>query len=74
VPLYEFGCAACDHVFDALVTKATGEPTACPACGKAEVRRLIGLPAQGRVKDAAPATNCRGDGPPCGAPRCGRQG
>ena len=74
MPLYEFGCAACDHVFDALVTKVSGEPGHCPACGKAEVRRLIGLPAPGRVKDAAPATNCRGDGPPCGAPRCGRKG
>jgi putative FmdB family regulatory protein len=73
MPLYEYGCKACDHVFDALVTKAGGEPTACPACGKTEVRRLIGLPAQGRVKESAPTTNCRGDGPPCGSLGCGRK-
>jgi hypothetical protein len=40
------------------------------------VDRLIALPAAGPSSGpspSSPATNCRGDGPPCGAPWCGRK-
>jgi putative FmdB family regulatory protein len=69
MPLYPFTCQDCSTTFDALVAKATDRPTAeCPACGGANVVRGFGVPS---AKTAEP-TNCRGDGPPCGAFGCGR--
>ncbi len=72
MPLYEYICRNCSHSFEQLVTASQGEPRECPQCHQAALERLLGLPAAGRSVPAAPATNCRGDGPPCGAPWCGR--
>jgi putative FmdB family regulatory protein len=71
MPLYEYSCRSCEHSFEVLSSGNRSEPLRCPECDGAEVDRLIGLPAKGRTAD--PASNCRGDGPPCGAPWCGRQ-
>lgn len=73
MPLFEYRCRACDRPFEVLVTTRTTDGVRCPECASAAVERLIGLPAAGKVAEAGPATNCRGDGPPCGAPRCGRK-
>jgi len=73
MPLYEYNCRACGRPFEVLVSaRSAAEPVRCPECVSPEVDRLIGLPAA-KVVDAAPATNCRGEGPPCGAPWCGRK-
>jgi putative FmdB family regulatory protein len=69
--LYDYTCRKCSHTFDAIVTTRTANDVRCPECESDDLERLLGLPGPGRV--AAPATNCRGDGPPCGAPRCGRR-
>jgi putative FmdB family regulatory protein len=74
MPLYEYTCRKCEHSFEALVTARGTAAVKCPKCESAELDQLIGLPAPGRVVDGQPATNCRGDGPPCGAPWCGRKG
>ena len=68
MPLYEYACRKCSHVFEEFVTAAGESEVRCPECQAAELDRLIGLPARGKVVDARPATNCRGDGPSCGAP------
>jgi putative FmdB family regulatory protein len=74
MPLYEYTCRKCGHSFETLVTaRTTAVAVACPQCEGSDLEQLIGLPAQGKVTDG-PATNCRGDGPPCGAPWCGRKG
>jgi putative FmdB family regulatory protein len=73
MPLYEYTCRKCQHTFETLVTSRTATKVTCPKCESGELDQLIGLPAPGRVADGAPATNCRGDGPPCGAPWCGRK-
>lgn len=72
MPLYEYHCRDCDQDFEAVVTGRTATEVRCPKCEGTKIDRLIGLPARGRVADPAP-TNCRGDGPPCGAPWCGRK-
>ena len=43
MPLFDFRCTACAHVFEALVLKAT--VPACPQCGAAELEKLLSLPA-----------------------------
>ena len=74
MPLYEYTCRKCEHSFEALVTARTATAVKCPKCESAELDQLIGLPSAGRTVEGKPATNCRGDGPPCGAPWCGRKG
>lgn len=72
MPLYEYTCRKCDHTFEVLTTVNQTASLKCPSCNSTEVERLIALPALGKVSDDRPETNCRGDGPPCGAPWCGR--
>ena len=44
MPIYEYACRKCEHVFDVL-QKMTDEPlTYCPECGAHELRKLISAP------------------------------
>ena len=73
MPLYPYTCNDCATEFEALVTKMTGEPKVeCPSCGRTSVTRGLGVPAR-VAATISPPTNCRGDGPPCGAFGCGRR-
>lgn len=49
MPLYEFECSKCEHVFDKILTIREMEKTrpTCPACGSDETKKLI---SSGRVK------------------------
>jgi putative FmdB family regulatory protein len=73
MPLYEYRCPGCEKAFEVLATAKSSAEVQCPYCGSSTVERLIGLPGPGQVAESMPATNCRGDGPPCGAPWCGRK-
>jgi len=42
MPLFDFRCLACGHVFEALVR--TGHTTACPSCGGESLERQISAP------------------------------
>lgn len=73
MPLYPFACAACSHEFEVLrPTTPAADTLTCPACDGRDVTRRFAQPARPKSVDSAPATNCRGDGPPCGAFGCGR--
>lgn len=72
MPLFRYHCEACGHAFEALTSARAADSVRCPACDADRVERQLAMPAVGRPAPAA--TNCRGDGPPCGAPRCGRAG
>jgi putative FmdB family regulatory protein len=72
MPLYEYTCRKCSHRFERLESSKISQVASCPSCHSEEVDRLLGLPGAGKVVTPTPATNCRGDGPPCGAPYCGR--
>ena len=45
MPIYEFKCSACDHVFERLQKLSDADPTDCPECGAAQVRRQLTAPA-----------------------------
>lgn len=72
MPLFKYHCPTCDLGFEELASGRADEAVRCPTCDSDRPERVFGLPAVGRAAPAA--TNCRGDGPPCGAPRCGRGG
>jgi putative FmdB family regulatory protein len=40
MPLFEFRCRACGHVFEALVRPADG-PRTCPTCQSGDLERLL---------------------------------
>ena len=40
MPLYDYECRACHHVFEALVRSTDPAPTACPACKAEDLERL----------------------------------
>lgn len=42
MPIYEFKCNACSHLFEELVpVNTTGEGQKCPECGHMGARRLV---------------------------------
>lgn len=42
MPIYEFKCNECAHLFDELVpVKTEGDQLMCPRCGSVGARRLI---------------------------------
>ena len=43
MPIYEFECTACKHIFESLMKVGESEEAqACPACGAANTTKLIG--------------------------------
>ena len=40
MPIYEYSCRACHHEFEAVVLP-TGSPPVCPACGSADLERMV---------------------------------
>ena len=44
MPIYEYQCGECDHVFDALQKMSDDPLTDCPDCGKPELRKLMSAP------------------------------
>lgn len=44
MPIYAFECSACGHAFDRLQKLSDADPTDCPECGQAQVRRQLTAP------------------------------
>ena len=40
MPIYEYKCEACEHVFEQLVLRSD-ETVACPACDSMETQKLM---------------------------------
>lgn len=44
MPIYAFECAPCGHSFERLQKLSDADPTDCPQCGVAPVRRQLTAP------------------------------
>ena len=44
MPIYEYQCNDCEHVFDVLQKMSEDPLTYCPECGKPELRKLLSAP------------------------------
>lgn len=44
MPIYEFECTQCGHRFDRLQKLSDADPTDCPTCGAAQVKRRLSAP------------------------------
>jgi len=72
MPLYEYRCTRCERPFERYARTFSDRPS-CPACGTSEVTRLLSTFAVSTGGgDTAPSFGGCGEGPPCGAPQCGR--
>jgi putative FmdB family regulatory protein len=57
MPLYDFRCRACDHVFEALV-RPNSPATSCPQCASGDLERQLptfAVSSSDRTKAAASA-------------------
>lgn len=45
MPIYEFQCERCGHVFDRLQKLSDPDPDRCPECAEAAIRRRLTAPA-----------------------------
>jgi putative FmdB family regulatory protein len=44
MPIYAFACSACGHHFDRLQKMSDPDPSACPVCAAAAVKRQVTAP------------------------------
>ncbi|MBT8423211.1 MAG: zinc ribbon domain-containing protein [Gammaproteobacteria bacterium] len=44
MPIYEYQCNDCNHVFDVLQKISDDPLTYCPECGEQELRKLLSAP------------------------------
>jgi len=44
MPIYEYQCKACEHLFDVLQKMSDDPLTYCPECGEPELRKLLSAP------------------------------
>ena len=45
MPIYEYKCDACGHIFDTLQKISESPLTRCPECGKDALKKLVSSPA-----------------------------
>ena len=45
MPIYEYKCDVCGHIFDTLQKISESPLTECPDCGKEALKKLISSPA-----------------------------
>jgi len=45
MPIFDYRCKKCGHVFDALQKLGEDPLKKCPACGKAALEKLVSTPA-----------------------------
>lgn len=41
MPIFEYACAKCEHVFEARLERASDPAPACPDCGAVKARKLL---------------------------------
>jgi putative FmdB family regulatory protein len=68
MPLYEYSCQSCEHLFEALVFN--GEAVECPECQGKQVERQLSVPAKPRVEGQGLPMSCDPKLPPCGPGCC----
>jgi putative FmdB family regulatory protein len=44
MPIYEYQCQSCEHVFDVLQKMSDDPLTYCPECGEPRLKKLLSAP------------------------------
>jgi len=63
MPLFDYECKHCGHIFEELTSASTpDEEISCPDCGKQEAIRLLSAPSIGGSTAVASGTGSCGPG------------
>jgi putative FmdB family regulatory protein len=62
MPLFEYACPDCGHVFERLVLARSAEPPECPKCGRDGVEQIFSAFATASGKGKASGTVCAPSG------------
>jgi len=57
MPLYEYRCQECDHLFELFVRQGSEPALKCPQCGSTEVRKVFSLFGTGVASGASSSTS-----------------
>jgi len=71
MPMFDFKCENCAHVWEALLPDSTTYPVSCPSCGSINFKRLLSVPYI--IKSSSnknPGTTCCGREERCASPPC----
>jgi putative FmdB family regulatory protein len=74
MPIYEYQCKQCNHVFEHLQIKSDTPPQSCPQCGQQSIEKLMSAGAFNMNSTAnMSAGTCCGQQTPCDNPKhcCG---
>ena len=70
MPIYEYTCPACDHLFEELVrSEREARQVACPKCGQRQVQRRLSVFAA-HAAAPKPSRSPRCDGCPSAGAGC----
>lgn len=73
MPLYEYRCEPCGHLFETLVRSSSDVPH-CPQCGGTELAKQFSVPAAAqsgsRARSALALCEPSGNPAGCGLPEC----
>lgn len=58
MPLYEYKCSQCDHLFELLLRNSDETPGTCPKCGSRHVEKLMSAFAVGATQPSYPKSKC----------------
>jgi len=53
MPIYPYHCKECDELWDEVI-RYDDKPEKCPACGKDNMERLLGIPQRPKVQSSDP--------------------
>jgi len=77
MPIYEYSCADCEHVFELVQKMSDPDPETCPSCGGSNVGKMMssgafhlkggGWYSDGYSKDKKPAACDSPKAPSCGS-------
>ena len=74
MPIYEYHCKPCDHVFETLI-RSSSDTARCPICGNLEVEKQFSIPAAAHSGRSSSLPLCAESSAPkhggCGRPDCG---
>ena len=78
MPIYEYKCEKCEHVFEMLVGSSENQSKIhCEKCGSSKLKKLISAPyvsvkeGSGTITRCGKDNTCCGSSTPCDTPSCG---
>ncbi|WP_072867426.1 FmdB family zinc ribbon protein [Desulfofundulus thermosubterraneus] len=70
MPVYDFKCQDCGHIWEVNISGGSGYPESCPNCQSNSLTRLFPAPYVMKGSSRPAGTTCCGRTERCSAPPC----